>query len=300
MMGLFDDLQGTAAGRVDGKKNKLQVIDGGAVDDRGPGGSVKGSDGRKKQAATKTGKKTNTTKSGKQAGPGAGVVGRGSVPVVRGAVVSDAGESGAVDVVMASGVDAALLPGSVSDVGRLLPLWVAAWCDSQAVDDIRKISPLVFGGLCQTIGKAYIKPSRILKDTSPHGVGYGGAGVPCNAYDPQSVLAMYEVFSGLCASCDKVPFASDFARFCGVSVAYIREYEQNLTSLGFDIRKKTLAGEMDAIRRAASRDPVGRLAILNNEFWNGAGGSGDSVQAQAVDSIPAAASFGLLPGDKLE
>jgi len=306
-MGLFDDLQGTAAGRASGgadrekSGNKLQVIPGGVSSGRGSGGSVKGSTGR----ATKTGRgktgKQAATKTGKQAGPGAGVVGRGSVPVVRGAVVSDAGESGAGDVVTASGVDASLLPGSVSDVGRLLPAWVAIWCERVAVDDLRKISPLVFGSLCIEVGEKYIRPSKILKDTEYRKAGKPGAvGAPCNAYKPEAVIALYDDFRRLCSDCDKIPFYSDFADFCGVSRSYIMGYGEKLTSVGLAIGKKAKAEELEAVRRSSSRDPVGRLAILNNEYWAGSNGGGDSVQVQAVDSIPAAASFGLLPGGKLE
>ena len=73
-------------------------------------------------------------------------------------------------------------------------------------------------------------------------------------------------------------------------MAYIKEYNDLLTSKGLQIAQKTHAGEIDAIRRRTSYFPVGGLAILNNELYGGGmiGGGSASV---TVESIPTAGGF---------
>ena len=89
-------------------------------------------------------------------------------------------KGGAV-VLSASGTPADMLPSCLDDVPRLLPLWVARWCEENNVDDLRKVSPLVFGSLCQYIG-GFIKESRILKDKTRSAVG-ACVGSTCNRYE---------------------------------------------------------------------------------------------------------------------
>lgn len=202
-----------------------------------------------------------------------------------------AGSDG-VQVLTGSGVPADMLPCSVDDVGRLLPSWVSEWCDRNNITDVRKMSPLVFGAMCGDIGRNYIKPSRILKDKTRSAVGACVA-TTCNRYDVHAVEQMLDVYRQLCGSCDKVPFSSVFADFCGVSLAYVKEYVKGLTSMGFNIAQKTHDLEMDSLRRSVSRDPVGRLAILNNELWGG-GVPADSVRGASVASLPADGSFSLI------
>ena len=199
-------------------------------------------------------------------------------------------KGGAV-VLSASGTPADMLPSCLDDVPRLLPLWVARWCEENNVDDLRKVSPLVFGSLCQYIG-GYIKESRILKDKTRSAVGACVAST-CNRYDARAVAGLLDLFVNFCGACDKVPFASCFASFCGVSVMYIREYVQGLTSAGLNLAQKTHDLEMDSIRRKTSADPVGRLAILNNEYYGGGGAVSRSSDPVAV-SLPASGSFGLI------
>jgi len=203
------------------------------------------------------------------------------------------GRSGSdgVQVLTGSGVPADMLPCSVDDVGRLLPLWVSEWCEVHAVQDMRKASPLIFGAMCADIGQ-YIKHSRILKDNTRSAVG-ACPSATCNRYDAGRVVALYAIYERLCGEFDKIPFQEIFAAFCGVGQSYIKEFRQDLTSSGLDIAKNTKTSEMLAIRRAASRDPVGRLAILNNEYWGG-GSSGDSSGGSSVASLPADGGFALL------
>lgn len=197
---------------------------------------------------------------------------------------------GGLSVVDSSGVPADLVPVSLLDVPALLPQWVAIWSDNNAVPDIRKASPLVFRSLCSYIGDI-IRDSRILKDNTPRlSAGRGGRGLPCNAYDPQAVMDLWGIFLRFCGDCDKIPFSSTFAAFSGVSLSYVREYGEYLTSIGLDIAKKTHAAEMDAIRQMASRETIGKVAILNNEYW-GIGRSDSSGGSVTVDSIPAAGGF---------
>ena len=96
----------------------------------------------------------------------------------------------------------------------------------------------------------------------------------------------------------RASFASSFAAFCGVSLSYVREYGQVLTSVGLDFAKKTHDAEMDAIRQKTSVDPVGRLAILNNEYYSGGAVASDA--GRVVESIPTAAAFGLIETAKIE
>ena len=205
--------------------------------------------------------------------------------------------SAAGEVVTGGGLSADLLPVSVSDVSRLLPVWVGMWCDSNGVQDIRKISPLVFGSMCGDIGR-YIKQSGILKDTTRKAAG-ACVGSTCNRYDPASVMALYDLFCGFCGACDKVPFQTVFARFCGVSLSYIREYTRELTSSGLDIAKKTHDIEMDCIRQKTSADSIGRLAILNNEYYSGGGSASGGADVVAA-SLPASGSFGLIECGKID
>jgi len=196
------------------------------------------------------------------------------------------------DVITAAGVSSELLPVSVEDIPRKLGAWVETWQAAQAVPDIRKASPLLFNSLCTYIGQSYIKPSRILKDTKRTAAGACVAST-CNRYNPASVAAAFDIFAAFCSMCDKIPFQNDFAAFCGVSVMYIREYVQGLTSAGLNLAKKTRETELQAIRQAASRDPVGRLAILNNEYWCGGMITGQE-QAASGQALPTAGAFSLV------
>lgn len=196
------------------------------------------------------------------------------------------------DVITAAGVSSDLMPVSVEDIPRKLSTWVETWQAAQAVPDIRKASPLLFNALCIYIGKTYIKPSRILKDTTRTAAGACVAST-CNRYNPASVAAAFDIFTAFCSMCDKIPFQNDFAAFCGVSIMYIREYVQGLTSAGLNLAKKTRETELQAIRQAASRDPVGRLAILNNEYWGGGMITGQE-QAASGQALPTAGAFSLV------
>jgi len=206
--------------------------------------------------------------------------------------------SARADVVTADGTDAASLPRSVDDVAEAVPVWLSTWCNAHDVPDMRKASPMLFRAFCMDVGRMYVKPSRIIWADVQRRGGKGGHGVS-GAYDPAKVLALWEVFLRVCAECDKTPFQTAFASFCGVSVAYVREYVQELTSAGFNLAQKTHDAEMDALRQQSSRDPVGRLAILNNEYWGNQAGQGtaDTGHAQALPSVE---SFGLIENTRIE
>lgn len=210
----------------------------------------------------------------------------------------DGKPSGGLSVVDSSGVPADMIPATLSDVSALLPAWVSVWCEQNIVQDIRKASAQVFRALCMDIGKKYIKPSGIVRDNNKTAAGACVAST-CGRYDPAAVLSLYDAFTAFCATCDKIPFGSDFACFCGISTAYVFEYLDRLTSTGVDLRKKTHEGEIDAIRRRTSYFPVGGLAILNNELYGGGmiGGGSASV---TVDSIPAVSGFKTLEQKTLD
>lgn len=204
-------------------------------------------------------------------------------------------DSTTADIVTADGGRADSLPRSVEDVYRDCGAWCQTWSEAHSVPDMRKASPLVFRAMCTDIGRAYIKPSRILKDqTKRERAGNHGNGGACNAYDPQKVLQMWDAFQWLCGQYDKIPFQTTFAAFCGVSLAYIREYAEELTSVGLDIAKRTHTAEMDAIRQRTSGDTIGRIAILNNEYYgNGAAFRGAEEQT-AGNALPSSEAFGLI------
>ena len=298
-MGAFSDLVGTKKQTFSGGSPALSASVSGSV-------GVSASDGVKRVRDCESGRRIEAGRRGSPA------MGSGGVSDDRGAgsAGSGLGVSGlescasgvgsrrrVPDVVTASGVPASLLPVSVDDVPRLLPSWVAEWCASNDIKDLRKASPLVFGALCADIGK-YIKASKILKDQTRAAAG-ACVGSTCNRYKPEAVAALLDVFRVFCASADKIPFSSVFADFCGVSLSYVREYARGLTSSGLDLAQKTRDIELDALRRSASRDPVGRLAILNNELWNGgAGGAGASDPVAA--SLPESGAFGLIDCKKVD
>lgn len=272
-MGLFDDLSGTGGGAASGgvASNKDQ----------------------------KTGKKAaNITTFSGSSDDQSGIISKTGKQAAKKTKTTAKIENMAGDVVGAGGVPVDLLPVSVDDVSRLLPSWVSAWCDAQSVPDIRKASPQVFRALCLHIGKTYIKPSGIYMDNTRIAAG-ACVGSTCGRYNPAVILSLWEVYENMCATCDKIPFQTDYAAFCGVSVFYVREYSQKLTSAGVNMAKKTHEAEMDGLRRAASRDPVGRLAILNNEYWTGGGGS-DSGGESVASSMPVEQTFGLIGTEKLD
>ena len=259
-MGLFDDIQGT-------KKTRAAVADSGAkISGMSGGGSIDAAgrsdivpiDARTTQNRDKGSRAGKTTTKEKEKH------------------TREKKQDAGGDILAAGGVPVDMLPASVDDVGRLLPAWVDSWMDAHEVQDMRKASPLVFRAMCQDIGKI-IKQSRILKDnTRRESGGAWGHGGNCNAYDPAAVLSLHDTFIKFCGVYDKVPFASSFAAFCGVSLSYVREYGQVLTSVGLDFAKKTHDAEMDAIRQKTSVDPVGRLAILNNEYYSGGAVASDA------------------------
>lgn len=270
-MGAFSDLVGSKNKGVSGGSAALSASDLGGVGDTS---IYKG----KNKTERESGRKNKTVKHSRKKG------GAGSRSVVP-------------DIVTGGGLSADLLPVSVDDIPRLLPVWVGEWCANNNVQDVRKISPLVFRALCAYIG-GYIKQSHILKDDRLR-VGAGAGRSACNAYDAARVAGLLSCFTSFCDSCDKVPFASSFAAFCGVSLSYVREYGDKLTSIGLDIRKKTHDAEMDAIRQKTSADSIGRLAILNNEYYGG-GGSPASGADMVTASLPASGSFGLIECGKID
>lgn len=267
-MGAFSDLVGSKNKSVSGGSAALSASDLGGVGDTS---IYKG----KNKTERESGRKKHSRKKG-----GAGSD-RSVVP----------------DVVTGGGLSADLLPVSVSDVSRLLPVWVSMWCENNDISDIRKASPLIFRALCSYIG-GYIKQSRILRDTTRKAAG-ACVGSTCNRYDVQAVAAVYDIFCGFCNVCDKIPFQTTFAAFCGVSIMYVREYVQGLTSSGLNIAKKTHDNEMDAIRQKTSADSIGRLAILNNEYYSGGGGAYGGSDVVAA-SLPASNSFGLIECGKID
>lgn len=204
-----------------------------------------------------------------------------------------------VEVLTAAGVPAEYFPVSVDDISRLLPLWVDEWTRRENVPDIRQVkTPLLFAALCTYIGKTYIKPSRILKDDKNKRAAGACVASTCNRYDPVSVAAAYDIFVEFCNVCGQVPFQRHFALFCGISIMYVREYIQELTSAGINLAKKTRDIELESIRETVSRDPVGRLAILNNEYYNhGVSGVAESASEAA---LPVVNSFALIDGARLD
>ena len=202
------------------------------------------------------------------------------------------------DIITAQGVPAVDLPACVDDVRQMVGGWVCAWCADHDVRDLRKASPLVFRSMCSDIGRLYIKPSRILKTKDRRQAGACVAS-GCNAFDPAQVLLLYDVFYDLCGLYAMIPTQVSFAAFAGVSVSYIRQYTQELTAAGLDIAKKTSRAELEAIRAASLGDPVGRLAVLNNEYWIGAGSAQDSGQG-SPQALPGGASFGLIDRPKID
>lgn len=261
-MGLFDDIQGTKKTRAAGRSDIVHT-DARATKNKGKGSRAGKTTIKEKEKHIREKK-------------------------------PDAGG----DILAAGGVPVDMLPASVDDVGRLLPAWVAEWIEHNNIKDIRKESPQVFRSLCLYIGRTYIKASGILKDTTRTAAG-ACVGSTCNRYDPAAVLALWDFYENMCAVCGQIPFQTDYAAFCGVSIFYIRDYVQRLTSSGVNLAQKTHDAEMDALRRTASRDPVGRLAILNNELWNG-GGVASSDSGKVAESIPTAAAFGLIETAKIE
>ena len=183
--------------------------------------------------------------------------------------------------------DGYTLPACIEDVPRLLPVWVRAWSDSHGVPDMTKATPLIFRAMCRDIGQA-IRASGIIKDKTPRPTckAFGGGGSTCGAFDPHKVRELYDVFGRFCDEYNKTPFETTFAAFCGVSLSYVREYTDTLTSRGMDIHKLARGGELDAIRQNVTCDPVGRIAVLNNELWNNGGSVADSVQIQAAAALP--------------
>ena len=192
------------------------------------------------------------------------------------------------DIVTGDGYE---LPTSVEDVSRLLPVWAGAWCSSHNVPDMIKSPPLIFRAMCRDIGQA-IKASRILYDTVPRPTAssFGASGGTCGAYDPHKVKQLYDTFVRLCDEYNKTPFETTFAAFCGVSLSYIREYTEGLTSRGLDVRQMTHGGELDAIRQKVADNPVGGIAILNNELWNNSG----AIDDRRVESVASLPKFGAV------
>lgn len=286
-MGLFDDLKGSKGGSVASDNQGARAARGGS----GSVDLVKGSAGPLDSNIKADGSdfiKDNRKKKSDTESSRAGV----SADVRRYLKGSSAGE-----VVTGGGLSADLLPVSVDDIPRLLPVWVGEWCANNDIQDVRKMSPLVFRALCAYIGN-YIKESRILKDDRLR-VGAGMGRSTCNAYDPARVAGLFSCFTSFCDACDKVPFSSSFAAFCGVSLSYVREYGDKLTSVGLDIRKKTHDAEMDSIRQKTSADPVGRLAILNNEYYTNSGAVASDTSGGSA-SLPASGAFGLIECRKLD
>lgn len=310
----FSDLIGTASGGAASGRVSSGGVDGiggrsggvsadmsgtGDRSARSAGGAPISGDKRSSGGASDKGRKASAGsmqggKGSKRSGGKSGA----SKTRTRGAAV----EQVAGDVVQTSGGRAVdMLPASVEDVARMWPAWAGEWCELHGVPDMRKASPLIYRAMCREIGQRYIKPSYMLKDTKAHRVGPAGGAITCGAYDPEIVTALYDLFRGICDDFDKPPFASTFAAFSGVSESWLSEYGDKLTSKRVGVRQKLHAAEIDSIRQQASRDPVGRIAILNNEHWGGASNDRSTyAPAQQLDSIPAASAFGLIEGPRLD
>lgn len=316
-MGLFDDLHGTRGGG----DSKLSIISekAGRPGDRLQGkektGKRSGEKSRpgssaKNPGGVRSGKQKNIESAGKEsarktAGKGARASkndqpGKISATkekhrikgnnALQGSISAGAGmiDRASVDILPA----AVNQPLTMDDVKNSLPGWLDEWQVLRGVDDIRKVSPLVFRDCCRYIGLTYIKPSRILKDnTLIDGAGRGASA--CNRYNPAAVAVIYDVFLLFCDMCDKIPFISTFCAFSSISEDYIQDNNEKLTSFGFGFRKKALHKEYETIRQKTSNDPVGRLAILNNEYYSG-GVSDSSDQMQTGKLLPVEHTFGLI------
>ena len=204
------------------------------------------------------------------------------------------------DVVTTSGGSAVSdSPLTMDEITKRVPTWLAEWQDLRGIDDIKKVPPLIFRDGCRYIGEKYIKPSRVLKDTRTR-ICAGGRPNTCNAYNPASVAALYEVFKAVCDMCNKTPYESTFSAFSGVSMDWLGENNGLLTSVGFGLAKRIQRDKLDAIEQNASNDTVGRIAILNNEKWNNGGMASGSASVVVVDSIPTAAGFKAIEQKTLD
>lgn len=269
-MGAFSDLVGSKNKSVSGGSVALSASDLGGVGDT----SIY-------KEKTKTGRESGRKKHGRKKG------GAGSD---RSAVVS-----GGSNVVHVSDC-----PLTIDEVKNNVLQWLGEWCAARGVDDIKKVSPLVFRDCCRYIGMKYIKPSKMLRSKEIiKGAGRGGVGSSCGAYNPAMISALYDVFIMVCDICDKIPFKTSFAAFAGVSMDYLIDHDERLTSFGFGLAKKARNYEFDAIRQKTSADSIGRLAILNNEYYSGGGGASGGSDVVAA-SLPASGSFGLIECGKID
>lgn len=213
---------------------------------------------KRKNYGKKAGEKTASVRNGRNA-----------------AVVSASMMQGEVDFIR---------PESIDQVRELLPRWAAAWCERQGVESLRGCSPLIYDAFCKDVGRVLIKPSKLMHRRE--------IGEP---YSPEAVAQLYEIFVHFCGLCDQIPFQSSFASFAGVK-ACEASLDASITALRRFAGKSSRI-ELDAVRKRTSCDPVGRIAILNNEHWGGLAAAPDS---EVVEALPAASAFALIERKELD
>lgn len=138
---------------------------------------------------------------------------------------------------------------------------IQLFCESNGIEDMRKAPADVWAACCIAIGY-YIKRNKINQDDRP-----------TNAYNPNTVNSLIDLYGELCSLYSKPPLIYDFCKFAGVSYEYLtgETYDKTrsytLTSANLEMMKKLKKmQEAGLTRRLADgrQNPTGSIFILKN------------------------------------
>ena len=179
------------------------------------------------------------------------------------------------------------LPVGVSD---MVYSYIENFCRRENIEDMRKERQTMWKALCMAIGADIFKRSKLLHDV-PREKTQGGI-----YYDYDKLLALCDLWGGLCYKFGKAPMIDDFARFAGVSDSMIYNAGGNYPNLEKATPARTVLlkklhtmqeNGLSALIVDGRQNPTGALAALNH--WHGWTQTREIIHTAAGSSQTAAA-----------
>ena len=159
---------------------------------------------------------------------------------------------------------------------------ISEWCDEYHVDDITKITAERWRGLCLAVGR-HFKKTTILHDTKREKL-HGGI-----IYNPYKIEKLLEVWHEMCLTFNKVPLASDFIAFSGISESYFYDNAgHDVSSSRVELCQKLRRLQESGLssRLVDGRvNPTGTIFFLKN--WHGWKDSREVVHTASSSSVGA-------------
>lgn len=184
----------------------------------------------------------------------------------------------------------------------LINSYIENFCNRENIQDMRKERQTMWKALCMAIGSDIFKRSKYLHDVQREKT-QGGI-----YYNYKALMALCDLWGGLCYKFGKAPMVDDFARFAGVSDSMIYNAGGNYPNLEKATPARTVLLKklhtmqemgLSALIVDGRQNPTGALAALNH--WHGWTQTREIIHTAGTGSQTAAAlpvfdsSTGILP-----